>query len=204
MSIELASRLIVFEGIDGSGKSTQLELLHARLLRAGLTVTATREPGGTHVGELVREILLSAKGTRLLPMSELLLFLVSRSQVTSEVILPALGRGDVVICSRYRMSSVAFQGYGRGLDRSMIERLNETVTQGIRPDVLFLIDVPTEVALARLGGDGDRIEREALAFHERVRQGYLELAAATPEAVVVDGTRPAAEIAVTLTSHLGL
>jgi dTMP kinase len=179
-------RLIVLEGIDGSGKSTLLQRLAARFRSDGLDVLTTREPGGTAIGEAVRSLLLTPERAELLPISELLLFLVCRAQLTMEVILPAMDAGQTVISSRYRMSSVAFQGYGRGLDRGLIQRLNDLATQNMQPDLVVVLDLPVELALARRGRDPDRIEREDRAFHERVRRGYLELAKGAPHAIVVD------------------
>jgi dTMP kinase len=190
------------EGIDGSGKSTQARRLASRLRAMGMPVTETREPGGTSIGEGIREILLDRENAPMLPFSELLLFLVCRAQLTAELIRPALQRRDAVISSRYRMSSVAFQGYGRGLDRALIERLNETATGGLQPDLIFLLDVPVDIAWARRGRDPDRIEQEDRAFHERVRQGYLELAARLPAAVTVDGTGSPDAVADAIAAHL--
>ena len=131
----------------------------------------------------------------MLPFSELLLFIVSRAQNTHEVIVPALRAGKTVVASRYRMSSVAYQGYGRGIDLELIRSLNETAACGLSPDVTFLIDIPAEVAVQRKTTEKDRIEVEALAFHRRVRQGFLELVEQDPNAVVIDGDRGPDEIA---------
>lgn len=204
VAIDLRGKLITFEGIDGSGKSTQVERLAARLQAADVPVTVTREPGGTAIGEQVRALLLTPESEALLPFSELLLFVVSRAQLTAEVIRPALDRGDAVLLSRFRASSVAFQGYGRGLDRALVERLNEEATCGLQPDIALLIDIPVEIALARLTGDVDRIERETVAFHERVRTGYLELAESDPAVTILDGTLPADRLAEEIERHLEL
>ena len=144
ISIEFAGKLIVFEGLDASGKSTQARLLARRLNEAGIDVVSTREPGGTPIAESVRTVLLEKQHQALLPFSELLLFMVSRAQNTHEVILPALRAGRTVVVSRYRLSSMAYQGYGRGLDLALIRQLNEASTSGTLPDWTVLIDVPAE------------------------------------------------------------
>jgi len=202
-TIDLTGKLIVFEGLDGSGKTTQARLLAARLTREGVDVVLTREPGGTPIGEQVRGILLDQAHSELLPLSELLLFIVSRAQHSHEVILPALRAGRTVIGSRYRLSSVAYQGYGRGVDLALVDRLNEEATSSRRADLTFLIDVPVKIALARRR-DSDRIEREETAFHERVRRGFLEVAAADPAVRIVDGTGPASEVSIQVLEALRL
>ena len=204
ITIELAGKLIVFEGLDASGKSTQARLLARRLADAGGDVVSTREPGGTPIAEGIREVLLEREHQALLPLSELLLFMVSRTQNTHEVILPALRAGKTVVASRYRLSSMAYQGYGRGLDLDLISQLNEAVTSGTLPDVTFLIDVPAEYTLRRKADRGDRIEVESIEFHRRVRRGFLELTDGDPTAHVLDGTRSVKEIGDAVALHLGL
>ena len=201
-AIDLKGKLIAFEGIDTSGKSTQARRLAKRLINAGHSVVSTGEPGGTPIGNSVRSILLSRQHASLLPFSELLLFIVSRAQNTHEVIVPALRAGKTVVASRYRMSSVAYQGYGRGIDLDLIRSLNETAACGLHPDVTFLIDIPAEVAIKRKRTEGDRIEVESLEFHRRVRQGFLELAKGDPNAVVIDGDRAPEEIAEDVARYL--
>ena len=202
MKIDLHGQLIVFEGLDFTGKTTQVHLLADRLRKASLRVTTTREPGGTSLGEGVREVILSNENTELLPLSELLLFITCRAQLSSEVIEPALASGHVVVSSRFRLSSLAYQGYGRGIDRDLIRRLNGIATSGRQPDITFLIDLPAEVALARKRGEGDRIEQEDLAFYRRVRDGYLELTRADPHVRIIDGTLSIEEIAEQVARHL--
>ncbi len=202
--IELRGKFIVFEGPDFSGKSTQVKLLADRLKKAGYPVTVTREPGGTSIGERVRKEILSTKNVGLLPLSELLLFITCRAQLTAEVIAPALREQRVVVSSRYRLSSLAYQGYGRGIDLELIRRLNEAATGGLKPNLTFLIDLPEEIALARKRGEGDRIEVEDLAFYRRVREGYLELAQQDPQLRRIDGTLPVQKIADEVASYLGL
>ena len=202
--IDFAGKLIVFEGLDASGKSTQARLLARRLGESGHDVVATREPGGTPIAESVRGLLLEKRHGAMLPLSELLLFIVSRAQNTHEVVLPALRAGQTVVASRYRLSSLAYQGYGRGLDLDLIRRLNEAATCGTVPDVTFLIDVPAEFTLRRKADRGDRIEVESIEFHRRVRRGFLELTEGDPTVHVLDGTRSIEEIADAVAQHLGL
>ncbi len=202
--MKLRGKLIVFEGLDFTGKSTQVRLLADRLRAHGLPVVTTREPGGTPVGEKVRRILLSRDNYELLPLSELLLLITCRAQVYAQVIRPGLERKEVVVSSRYRLSSLAYQGYGRGLDLGLIRQLNDTATAGRMPDVTFLIDLPAEAALARKHGDGDRIEGEDIEFYRRVRRGYLELTRDDPTVVTIDGTKPVTEIAAEVATRLGV
>lgn len=169
--------LITFEGGEGSGKSTQMELLADWLRSAGRDVVTAREPGTTATGEAVREFLLQTAPGDLSPEAELALFLAARGQLAEEVIRPALEAGGVVLVDRYGDSSVAYQGYGRGIDPGWIVELNRWATRGLEPDLTVLIDVPVEAAAERRGGrDPDRLERLDPTFHERVRRGYREIA----------------------------
>ncbi len=201
-AINLKGKLIAFEGIDTSGKSTQARRLVKHLSSTGYDVVSTGEPGGTPIGDSVRSILLSREHMALLPFSELLLFIVSRAQNTHEVIMPALRAGKTVVASRYRMSSVAYQGYGRGIDLALIEQMNETAACSLHPDVTFLIDIPTEVAIQRKTTEQDRIEVEATAFHRRVREGFLELAENDPNAIIINGDRSPDAITEDVHQHL--
>ncbi len=187
--------MIVFEGLDFTGKTTQVRRLASKLQQSGLRVTTTREPGGTPLGEKVRKVILSIENSELLPLSELLLFITCRAQLSTEVIEPALAAGDVVLCSRFRLSSLAYQGYGRGIDLDLIERLNEAATAGRRPDLTFLIDLDPATALLRKRGEGDRIEQETLSFYDRVRKGYIDLTADDTHVHLIDGALSADEIA---------
>lgn len=202
--IELRGKFIVFEGLDFTGKSTQVTLLAERLTQVGYSVITTREPGGTSLGEAVRKVILSTKNVDLLPLSELLLFITCRAQLSAEVIAPALEEGKVVVSSRYRLSSLAYQGYGRGIDLDLIRRLNEAATGGRHPDLTFLIDLPAKVALARKRGKGDRIEGEDIVFYQRVRQGYLKLAQDDPLIHHIDGTQSVQQITQAVASYLDL
>lgn len=202
--IELRGKLIVFEGLDFTGKSTQVEILGAYLRGLGLPVTTTREPGGTALGEAVREVILSTEHAELLPLSELSLFITCRAQLSAEVIEPALDAGRVVVSSRYRLSSLAYQGYGRGLDLRLIEQLNEIATSGRQPDLTFLLDLTAEEALERRGEVRDRIEQEDLAFYRRVRAGYIDLTRGDPSVQLLDATASIEEIARGVLRFLGL
>lgn len=191
-----AGIFITLEGGEGAGKSVQLEALARRLEENGRAVVRTREPGGTPLGEQLRDIVLdlsSTPGLALDALTETLLFVAARAELVRSVIAPALGRGEIVVCDRYADSTLAYQGYGRGVELDVIRQLNAVATRGHRPDLTALLDLPVEEGLARAGGLGerDRFEREDVRFHERVREGYLSLAATEPERwIVVDATRP--------------
>jgi dTMP kinase len=185
---------ITFEGLDGSGKSTQAQLLAAALAADGREVVATREPGGTELGERVRELLL-AEG-EVAPWAEAALFAAARAQLVEEVIAPAVARGADVISDRYLDSSLAYQGIARGLGLERVLELNLHAVRGLLPDRTFLLLVDPQESARRVGDDGDRIEREDDGFRSRVDAAYRELAAHFPERITtIDGTRPAREIA---------
>lgn len=194
---------ITFEGGEGSGKTTQLKTLLAHLRSAGRDVVETRDPGGTPIGKQIRELLLDRENAEMAPAAELLLYEASRAQLVYEVIRPALSRGRIVLCDRFTDSTVAYQGYGRGLDLALIGRLNALATEGLRPDLTFLLDLDPAAGLARATQRvterqerHDRIEVEVLAFHRRVRSGYQAIAAAESERVIVlDASRGMGEIA---------
>jgi dTMP kinase len=173
---------ITLEGMDGCGKSTQMEMLARALESRGLDIVVTREPGGTPVGESVRGLLVSDVSVGIAATTELFLIVGARAQHVVEVIKPGVASGKVVISDRYTDSTVAFQGYGRGLDLSLIDEVNELATQGFRPDLTILFDLDPEIARSRLnarpmGGWMGAVDEEELEFHARVRQGYLNLAA---------------------------
>jgi dTMP kinase len=180
---------IVFEGGDGSGKSTHARALFRRLLREGYTAILTREPGGTFIGETVRRLL--KKGPDLDPVAELFLFSAARGQLVAEVISPALRKGIIVVCDRFTASTVAYQGYGRGLSLSLVTQLNHVASDGLVPDITVLLDLPIEAGLARKGNTTtDNFENEPLEFHRRVRNGYLDQMAQRPASwLVVDASQ---------------
>jgi dTMP kinase len=175
------SLFIVFEGEEGCGKSLQSGLLYEKLCALGVPAILNHEPGGTPLGEEISRLLKSNGDIEISPMAELLLFNASRSQLVGDIIRPALEKGQVVVCDRYTASTVVYQGYGRGLDMGMVKGTNDASTGGLAPDITFLLDMPVAKGLARkAAGSLDRFEREQEAFHDRVRQGYLALAAAEP------------------------
>jgi dTMP kinase len=184
---------VTFEGIDGSGKSTQAALLARRLEAEGREVVLTREPGGTGLGERIRALLLD--GGEVAPWTEAALFAASRAQHVEELIRPALERGAVVICDRFLDSSLAYQGIARGLGLEDVLALNERAVRGAHPDVTILLDLDAGAGEHRLGGERDRIEQEGVAFRARVRDAYIELAGRFPERIVVlDANEPAERI----------
>ena len=190
---------ITFEGSEGSGKSTQAERLAARLQRCGVPYVLTREPGGTPIGESIRDLLQFAPhNSNMTPETELLLFEASRSQLVREVIKPALERGMCVIADRFSDSTTVYQGAARKLDREMIERLNAFAVGDCVPDITFVLDVDAATAESRMQREprkADRMEQQPAEFYERVREGYRELAAHEPKRIVmIDGSRDADEI----------
>ena len=184
---------IVFEGGEGSGKSTQAKALSNRLRRLGFNVVLTHEPGGTLLGNKLRRWVKWGKGVT--TQTELYLFLASRSQLLTKVIRPALEKGFIVICDRFDASTFAYQGYGRGMDLEFLKMVNTFVTDGFYPDLTVLLDISAEQGLARKKMKLDVFEREEFLFHQRVRDGYLKMAAAEPERwMVVDATLPEVKI----------
>lgn len=180
-----AGVFITFEGGEGCGKSTQLAMLADRFEEAGLMTEVLREPGGTRLGELVRDLLLDPSHGELDARAELLLYEASRAQLVAERIVPALSIGSVVLCDRFMDSTVAYQGHGRGLELDEVTQLNEIATAGVTPDLTILLDIDPALGLERATEVGtDRLESEDMAFHARVRDGFLRLAAGEPGRIV--------------------
>lgn len=175
---------ITFEGPDGGGKSSQVRRIANTLKQNGYNVVTTREPGGTRVGDKLREIILDPAHKGMEPVAEAFLYAAARAQHVAEVIRPAVEDGKIVLCDRYVDSSIVYQGYGRGLPIDFVREINRMATEGLVPDLTILLDLPVEIGLmrAKKGGilKGDRLEREKVEFHERVRQGYLRLAQENP------------------------
>ena len=191
----LRGLFVTFEGGDRTGKTTQLAALAEHLRDAGRTVVSCREPGGTALGERLRDALF-ARSDGPSPAAELLVFAAARAQLVEEVIRPALASGAAVLCDRFADSTVAYQQFGRGLDAAVVAAVNAAATGGLTPDLTVLLDMPARDALLRGdGGESDYMERQDLAFHERVHAGYRELAAGAPQRwLVLDAARPADEI----------
>jgi dTMP kinase len=201
---------ITFEGVEGCGKTTQIRLLADALKQAGEKILLTREPGGCPISDKIRAILLDSENSEMTPKAELLLYAAARAQHVNEVIRPALTSGGIVLCDRFTDATVAYQGFGRGLDQDLIKELNETATADCRPDLTVLIDCPVETGLERAiarieaGTASDsnhlreeRFERESIEFHQRVRSGYLTLAKASPGRFILIDGRESVEVIAT-------
>ncbi len=193
---------VVLEGPDASGKSTQLELLAQALADRGIPALPTREPGGTALGEKLRDVLL-ARSSTMRPLTELLLMVADRHEHVETVIRPALNDGTWVLCSRYVLSSMAYQGIARGLGLETVQELNALATGGLQPDFTFLLDLPPDVAFDRTR-ERDRFEGEGLAFYTSVREAYLRLFIAQPGGHIVDGTLPPDILCQRILAHLPL
>ena len=185
------SLFITFEGEEGSGKTFQTRALYRRLSRLAVPALLTREPGGTAAGEKIARLVKWSHDAGISPLTELLLFNASRAQLVEEVIQPGLKRDRVIICDRYADSTIAYQGYGRGLDLEIIKAVNNTATRGLKPGLTILLDISFEAGIARKENwKHDRFEHEDIAFHKRVRRGYLKMATDEPERwLVVDATQ---------------
>jgi dTMP kinase len=191
------SLFITFEGCEGCGKSTQSRALKNRLARLSQPVLLIHEPGGTRLGTRISYLLKWAKDVSISPVAELLLFNASRAHLVETVIKPALNEGKIVICDRFTDSTLAYQGYGRGLELSMVKSVCETATQGLKPDLTILLDVPVSEGLRRKTamGSHDRFEQTDRSFHQRVRDGYLTMAEEGPGRwLIVDGTQARTKI----------
>ncbi len=194
---------ITFEGIEGCGKTTQVKRFVKRLKGLGISLITTFEPGGTRIGKNIRKILLDSRNKHLSPLTELILYAADRAQHVEELIKPALNEGKWVICDRFFDATVVYQGIARGQDMKLVQSLNAQVTQGIQPDITFLLDCPVDMGLnralkrneAQSQKGQDRFEREALDFHRAVREGYLDLARKNQDRfVVLDATLPKDEV----------
>ncbi len=186
---------ITFEGGEGAGKSVQANTLYQRLLKLAISAVLTYEPGGTPLGDEISRW-LKWTNTGIPPLTELLLFNASRSQLVDTVIKPNLKNGKIVICDRFADSTIAYQGYGRGLDLKVVKTVNNAASRGLKPDLTILLDMPVSEGLARKPKMQDRFEKENAAFHERVRDGYLKLVAKEPERwLVVDAGQSKEEVA---------
>lgn len=185
---------ITFEGIEASGKSTQARMLCDYLTRKGYSPVLTREPGGTNLGRKIRDILLSHTDEVFPPVAELLLYEADRNIHLHNIIKPALDCGSIVVCDRFFDSTTAYQHYGRGIDLNIVRLLNSLASEGLNPDITFLLDLDVEVAFSRLK-EKDRMESQGIEFHRKVREGFLELARTYPERIVViDATLPVSEV----------
>jgi len=193
----MKGRFISLEGIEGTGKSTQAKLLSDYLIERGFEVVLTEEPGGTQIGLRIRELLLSVEHKSMTAVTELLLYNASRSQHIREIILPAISRGAIVITDRFTDSTIAYQGFGRGIDPGIIDSIDLIATGRLRPDITILLDLDAAVGLKRNKGINktDRLELEDLEFHQRVRNGYHNLAEKEPERIkLIDASAGIQEI----------
>ena len=199
----MRGKFISFEGPEGGGKSTHAAALAETLRAEGKTVLVTREPGGTRLAELIRGLVREELDDPPVTRAEVLLFLAARAQVVAQVIRPALARGDWVVCDRFSDSTFAYQGFGRGIDVQLLKNFNDFVTEGLVPEMTFLLDVPPEVSRERLAArqaatsaSGDRIETAGVMFHRRLREGFFELAHAEPKRfVIIDATQSIDDVA---------
>lgn len=197
------SLFVTFEGVEGCGKSTQIRLLAQKLIARGMSVVLTREPGGCVIADAIRSVLLDPGHHDMTSRAELLLYAAARAQHVDEVILPALKQGSVVLCDRFSDATVAYQGYGRGLERATIDSLNQLAAADLKPDLTLLMDMPAEEGLTRAIARNDansalnegRFEQESLRFHQRVRDGYLQLAGKEDRFSIIDATGSIEEVA---------
>jgi len=195
--------LISFEGIDGSGKSTQADLLYNRLISCNRSVHLFREPGGTAIGETIRSILLDTSHSDMSLHTELFLYLAARSQITSTVIKPALHRSEDVIMDRYIDSTTAYQGYARGLGIDEMIQLNLIATGGLVPDITFVIDCDPDVAYQRISSEPDRLESEGISFMRKVREGFIKLHAYDKQRIILcNGNQGIDEIEQDIANHI--
>ncbi len=197
---------ITLEGPEGSGKSSQLPELAEWMRRQGYDVFTTREPGGTSIGDQIRSVLGNLENTAMQPRTEILLFLAARAQLVEEVMRPLLAKGTIILCDRYADSTLAYQGYGHGINLETLRKLLDFATGGLYPDLTLLLDMDVQSGLDRRknsGGEWNRLDAYALAFHQRVRQGYLELAQSEPDRwITINADRPFEEVQLALQKAL--
>ena len=192
----IAGKLITFEGIDGSGKSTQIQLLEAEFEKLGISYKTFREPGGTKLSEKIRTILLDKENIELYSNAESLLFAAARAQLTAEQIKPAIAKGEFVICDRFTDSTIAYQGYGRGLNINNLELINTIATDGLIPDITFILDIDPQKAMERLKTvNPDRKEASGIDFFKKIRQGYCQIREQNQSrCIVINGEKPQKDI----------
>ena len=192
----ITGKLITFEGIDGSGKSTQIQLLEAEFEKLGISYKTFREPGGTKLSEKIRAILLDKENIELYSNAESLLFAAARAQLTAEQIKPAITKGEFVICDRFTDSTIAYQGYGRGLNINNLELMNTIATDGLIPDITFILDIDPQKATERLKTvNPDRMEAAGIDFFKKIRQGYCQIREQNQSrCIVIDGEKPQKDI----------
>ena len=196
------NKFITFEGADGAGKTTQIDFVKEFLSENNIEYIATREPGAGRLGEKIRDILLNYDGD-ISPLSELLLYMADRAQHVQKFIVPYLEAGMVVLCDRYIDSSVAYQGFARGLNIEQIKSLNNIATNNLIPDITFLFDINTEIAMQRVGNNKDRMEKEGIEFHKKLSEGYRILAKENPDRfVIIDANKSVEEVKMQTLSEL--
>ncbi len=199
----MKGKFITFEGSEGSGKSTQIDLAKQYLESKGKDVLYVREPGGVKISEAIRKILLDPATKDMSDECETLLYMAARAQLVEEVIIPALNSGKVIVCDRFLDSTVAYQGYGNGVDIEKIKKIGKFVTQGFEPDLTFLFDLDVNDGFARINRPKDRIEQRSIDYHNRVRKGYLEIAGNAPDRIkLIDACKSKDEIQSIVVQHI--